>query len=70
MSLDWLVITIFTLPIICPVRVSVSNSTESPTILKSARLTVLRSFELRMSRFQVENRVLHIDLRSVCTSPA
>src|SRR2546430_9516719 len=44
---DWSVITIFTLPINRPVLVFVSNCTESPTMLKSARWIVVRSCELR-----------------------
>ena len=51
-------ITIFTFPINRPVFEFVSNSTESPAILKSARCIVVRSFELKMRVFKSSTDVL------------
>src|SRR5438309_2047429 len=61
---DWLVITIFTLPTSLPVCVLVSNSTESPEMSKSARLMMVRAFELRIRVFKLRIDSLNSTVRS------
>src|SRR5262249_4313107 len=62
-NFDWLVMIIFTLPTILPMRVTVSNSTESPAMLKSERLMKVRSFELRTRVFKFKSDSLNSMVR-------
>ena len=57
-------ITIFTFPINRPLLVFVSNCTESPAMLKSARWIVVRSCELKTRVFKSSTDVG----RSICRS--